>query len=137
MHVRRAKNGTPSVHPIRGDEICALRKLRRENSNELYAFVTERGGPMTGTDQTSLDVRAAGATPPGRGDFWILKITHAPSPKSVFKNGFCPRKGGAFLWKAFLQKKFSGSGEDSAVGACVSCSYALVAEGYKEPSASQ
>jgi integrase len=31
MHVRRAKNGTPSVHPIRGDEIRALRKLRRES----------------------------------------------------------------------------------------------------------
>ena len=44
--------------------------------------------------------------PPGRGDFWILKIAHAPSPKNVFKNGFCPRKGVAFLWKAFLQKNF-------------------------------
>jgi type 1 fimbriae regulatory protein FimE len=36
MHVRRAKNGTPSVHPIRSDEIRALRKLRRENPNEAY-----------------------------------------------------------------------------------------------------
>jgi len=47
MHVRRAKNGTPSVHPIRGDEIRALRKLRRENPNEAYVFLTERGGPMS------------------------------------------------------------------------------------------
>ena len=47
MHVRRAKNGTPSVHPIRGDEIRALRKLRRENPTEAYVFVTERGGPMS------------------------------------------------------------------------------------------
>jgi integrase len=31
LHVRRAKNGTPSVHPIRGDEIRALRRLQREN----------------------------------------------------------------------------------------------------------
>jgi integrase len=46
MHVRRAKNGTPSVHPIRGDEIRALRKLRRENP-DAHVFVTERGGPMT------------------------------------------------------------------------------------------
>jgi hypothetical protein len=45
MHVRRAKNGTPSVHPIRGDEIRALRKLRRENPTEAYVFLTERGGP--------------------------------------------------------------------------------------------
>ena len=46
--------------------------------------------------------------PPGRGDCWILKIAHAPSPKNLSKNGFCPRKGVAFLWKAFLQKKFQG-----------------------------
>ena len=46
MHVRRAKNGTPSVHPIRGDEIRALRKLRRESANEAYVFVTERGEPI-------------------------------------------------------------------------------------------
>jgi hypothetical protein len=36
MHVRRAKNGTPSVHPIRGDEIRALRKLRRERPTGAY-----------------------------------------------------------------------------------------------------
>ena len=47
MHVRRAKNGTPSVHPIRGDEIRALRKLRRENPTEAYVFIRERGGPMS------------------------------------------------------------------------------------------
>src|SRR5262249_31029612 len=45
--------------------------------------------------------------PPGRGDFWILKIAHASSPKNLSKIGFRPRKGVAFLWKAFfLQKKF-------------------------------
>jgi hypothetical protein len=36
----------PSVHPIRGDEIRALRKLRRENPTEAHVFVTERGGPI-------------------------------------------------------------------------------------------
>jgi integrase len=30
LHVRRVKNGKPSVHPLRGDEIRALRELRRE-----------------------------------------------------------------------------------------------------------
>jgi integrase len=47
MHVRRAKNGTPSVHPIRGDEIRALRKLRRQNLAEAYVFLTKRSGPMS------------------------------------------------------------------------------------------
>jgi integrase len=46
LHVRRAKRGTPSVHPIRGDEIRALRRLRRENPTEAHVFVSERGGPM-------------------------------------------------------------------------------------------
>ena len=30
LHVRRIKNGTPSVHPIRGDELRALRQLQRQ-----------------------------------------------------------------------------------------------------------
>ena len=29
LHVRRAKNGKPSTHPLRGDELRALRKLER------------------------------------------------------------------------------------------------------------
>jgi type 1 fimbriae regulatory protein FimE len=47
LHVRRAKRGTPSVHPIRGDEIRALRRLRRENPTEAHVFVSERGGPIS------------------------------------------------------------------------------------------
>src|SRR5262249_46227186 len=30
LHVRRVKQGTPSVHPIIGDELRALRRLQRE-----------------------------------------------------------------------------------------------------------
>src|SRR5262245_34820615 len=30
LHVHRIKNGISSVHPIRGDEMRALRKLRRD-----------------------------------------------------------------------------------------------------------
>src|SRR5262245_17982577 len=47
MHVHRVKNGTPSVHPIRGDELRALRKLGRENPTDAYVFVSERGGPIS------------------------------------------------------------------------------------------
>ena len=47
LHVHRAKRGIPSVHPIRGDEIRALRKLRRDNPTEAYVFISERGGPMS------------------------------------------------------------------------------------------
>ena len=47
LHVHRAKRGTPSVHPIRGDELRALRRLRRESPAESYVFVSERGGLMS------------------------------------------------------------------------------------------
>src|SRR5262249_50843617 len=47
LHVHCVKNGIPSVHPIRGDEMRALRKLRRDYPREAYVFVSERGGPMS------------------------------------------------------------------------------------------
>jgi integrase len=47
LHVRRSKRGTPSVHPIQGDEIRALRRLQREQPPGPYVFTSERGGPMT------------------------------------------------------------------------------------------
>jgi hypothetical protein len=46
LHVHRVKGGIPSVHPIRGDEMRALRKLRRDYPKDAYVFVSERGGPI-------------------------------------------------------------------------------------------
>src|SRR6516165_394420 len=54
--------------------------------------------------------------PPGRGDFWILKIAHAPSPKNLSKNGSA-HKGGSLCVKDVFAKKFLVPGEDSAVDA--------------------
>ena len=47
LHVRRAKRGTPSVHPMQGDEIRALRRLQLEQPPGPHVFATERGGPMS------------------------------------------------------------------------------------------
>ena len=47
LHVRRIKNGTPSVHPMGGVEIRALRRLKREQPESRYVFVSERLAPMT------------------------------------------------------------------------------------------
>ena len=47
LHVRRIKNGIDSVHPIRGPELRALRKLQKESAASPYLFVTERGGPVS------------------------------------------------------------------------------------------
>ena len=47
LSVTRAKAGIPSVHPLRGPELRALRNVRRQWPNSPYVFVSERGGPMT------------------------------------------------------------------------------------------
>jgi integrase len=47
LHVRRAKNGKPSVHPIRGDELRMLTALRKEFPDSGYVFTTERNTPFT------------------------------------------------------------------------------------------
>src|ERR1700674_3002889 len=42
IHLRRAKGGTTATHPLLGDELRALRALKRE-TNSPFVFVTERG----------------------------------------------------------------------------------------------
>jgi integrase len=46
LHIRRAKGGTTSTHPILGDELRALRVLKRE-AKSTFIFVSERGAPFT------------------------------------------------------------------------------------------
>jgi type 1 fimbriae regulatory protein FimB/type 1 fimbriae regulatory protein FimE len=48
LAVRRAKKGTPATHPIRGDELRALRRLQREQEPKSpFVFASERSGPFT------------------------------------------------------------------------------------------
>jgi hypothetical protein len=48
LAVRRAKRGTPAMHPIRGDELRALRRLQREQDPKSpFVFTSERGAPFT------------------------------------------------------------------------------------------
>jgi integrase len=58
MHVNRKKSGKPATHPIRGDELRELRKLRR-GSTGPFVFMSERGGPFT-TDSFNWTVKRAG-----------------------------------------------------------------------------
>ena len=44
LHVRRVKRGTPSTHPLQGDEMRALRALPRTSP---FVFTSERGSPFT------------------------------------------------------------------------------------------
>ncbi len=48
LHVRRVKQGTPSTHPILGDELRAQRRLQREQEPKSpFVFTSERGAPFT------------------------------------------------------------------------------------------
>ena len=48
LHVRRVKQGTPSTHPIPGDELRALCRLQREQAPKSpFVFTSERGTPFT------------------------------------------------------------------------------------------
>ena len=47
LHVCRVKNGMPSVHPLTGKELRALRRLQREQEPGRYVFMSERGAPMS------------------------------------------------------------------------------------------
>jgi type 1 fimbriae regulatory protein FimE len=47
VHVARMKNGLPSVHPLRGPELRALRRLQREEASAAYVFISERKAPLT------------------------------------------------------------------------------------------
>src|SRR4029434_3762864 len=47
LHVSRLKSGIPSVHPLTGTELRALRRLPREQAPGRYLFMSERAAPMS------------------------------------------------------------------------------------------
>jgi integrase len=48
LHVRRVKQGSPSTHPILGDELRRLRRLQREQEPKSpFVFTSERGAPFS------------------------------------------------------------------------------------------
>jgi len=47
MHVNRLKHGTPSVHPLGGPELRALRRLQREYPKLPQVFSSERNAPLS------------------------------------------------------------------------------------------
>src|SRR5215467_10569521 len=47
LHVHRIKRGTPATHPLQGDTMRALRKLRKEAPHAKFVFLSERGSPFS------------------------------------------------------------------------------------------
>jgi type 1 fimbriae regulatory protein FimE len=58
LHVRRVKQGRPSVHPLRGPELRALRHVQRLYPGAAYLFVSERGGPLATRSVRHIILRA-------------------------------------------------------------------------------
>jgi integrase len=62
LAVRRAKKGTPSTHPIRGDALRALRRLAREQDPKSpFVFTSERGAPFATAGFARMVERAGAA----------------------------------------------------------------------------
>jgi integrase len=63
LHVRRVKQGRPSTHPILGDELRMLRRLRRDQEPKSpFVFTSERGAPFSTAGFARMVARAgAGA----------------------------------------------------------------------------
>jgi integrase len=57
LHVRRVKQGVPSVHPLQGDEMRALRELKR-SANSPFVFTSERGAPFATAGFAKMVARA-------------------------------------------------------------------------------
>jgi integrase len=57
MHVRRAKGGQEATHPLLGDELRALRELKRQSASP-FVFASERSGPFTPSGFAKLLARA-------------------------------------------------------------------------------
>ena len=66
VHVRRAKGGQDATHPLLGDELRAVRELKRQSASP-FAFASERGGPFTPSGFAELLARARPATKPTSG----------------------------------------------------------------------
>lgn len=57
LHLRRAKGGATGTHPLLGDELRALRALKRD-ARSPFIFVSERGAPFTVSGLQKLIERA-------------------------------------------------------------------------------
>ena len=58
LHVRRFKDGQVGVLPVGGRELRALRRLKRESSQGVYVFVSERLAPLSVAGYQRIVARA-------------------------------------------------------------------------------
>jgi integrase len=59
LYVRRLKGSVSGTHPLDGEEVRALRRLRAADPDSVFMFTTERGGPMSSAGFRKLLSRVA------------------------------------------------------------------------------
>jgi integrase len=67
LHVRRVKNGSPSVHPMRGDEM--VRTTLYEAANVLLSRITR----FSKLKRWGMDVAKRGGVQSGRRSPWLAR----------------------------------------------------------------
>ncbi|MFA6213318.1 MAG: tyrosine-type recombinase/integrase [Candidatus Obscuribacterales bacterium] len=58
LHVNRLKNGDPSVHYLEGDELRALRQLKRDYPESDFVFASQRQGPLSARSVHNIVAKA-------------------------------------------------------------------------------
>jgi hypothetical protein len=112
LHVRRVKSGIPSVHPIRGDEMRALRKLRRDYPTDAYVFVSERGGPISPIGFHRLVQRLGeAATMPVGSSSQMTATTRGPCSTTSGTRTSSTRFGTP-TWRPIASRTFGGADDD-------------------------
>jgi type 1 fimbriae regulatory protein FimB/type 1 fimbriae regulatory protein FimE len=79
LHVVRRKNGTPSVHPLAGVQLRALRRLQRESPPSPFVFLSERGAPFSTRGYRAIVSRLGRAA--GLGEVSTHQLRHSTGYK--------------------------------------------------------
>src|SRR5215469_621186 len=81
-----AKNGTPGIHGLQGDELRLIRALLRENPNSTFLFLSERKAPLSIDGAQKLIERlgeAAGFASPMHAHMLRHSAGYAPAGRGV------------------------------------------------------
>jgi integrase len=108
MHVQRRKNGVASTHPLRGIELRALRRLRREQKPASpFVFTSERKAPFSTEGFARLLGRAAKAVTAAE----RKRRQRNPLPHlKIFLQKHLPQKATPFLGQKPFLGRFLGEG---------------------------
>lgn len=58
MHINRLKSGNQATHPLYGDELRLLRRLKRDHPESTLMFVSETGGALCRSSFSRIVARA-------------------------------------------------------------------------------